>query len=276
MIVTFWGVRGTIPTPGPHTIRYGGNTTSVSVEIEGKVLILDAGSGLRSLGNALTGAGQDLFVLLTHLHTDHIVGFPYFHPLYEPNRRIHLLDYQKDGRSWSLLNLIDGIHFPLHQHDLLCDYRRVEGDTLGHLRNHGFEIDAMPVNHPGGALGYRVSHEGRRFVFIPDNELSASDQTASFDDFVAFCRHADVLCHDAQCLEDDMPDKHGWGHSCVQHVCDLAVAAGVKHLILFHHDPDRTDDALDALQADARAVLAPHGIACTAAYEGLKVELGEG
>lgn len=273
MIVTFWGVRGTIPAPGPHTIRYGGNTTSVSVEIGEQVLILDAGSGIRMLGNAVMGTGQDLFVLLSHLHTDHILGFPYFHPLYEPNRRIHLLDYLKDDRPWSLLNLIDGVHFPLFPNELLCDYRRVEGDTLGYLREHGFAVDAVPANHPGGALGYRLAHEGRHFVFIPDNELAASDQTTSFDDFAAFCRNADILCHDAQFLDDDMPDKHGWGHSCVRQVCELAIAAEVKHLVLFHHDPDRSDDALDALQTDARVMLAPHGIACTAAYEGLRMEL---
>ncbi len=275
MIVTFWGVRGTIPTPGPHTIRYGGNTTSVSVEIEGKVLVLDAGSGIRVLGLDVLDAGQELFLLLTHLHTDHLLGFPYFHPLYEPDRRIHLIDYHKDGQPWSLLSMLDGTHFPLSQDDLLCNYTRVEDDGMAYLRAHGFEIDALAVNHPGGAFGYRLAHEGRRFVFIPDNELGASEQTTSFDDLAAFCRNADVLCHDAQYLADDMPDKHGWGHSCVHQVCDLAVAAGVKHLVLFHHDPERTDDALDALQADARARLDAHGIACTAAYEGLTLDLGQ-
>ena len=272
MIVTFWGVRGTIPTPGAHTVRYGGNTTSVSVEIEDKVLVIDAGSGIRPMGMALRGADKEIFLLLTHLHTDHLIGFPYFYPLYEPGRQVHLLDYQLGDQAWSLLALFDGTHFPLSPDDLGCSYHRVESDGLAYLRAQGFSVEAIPVNHPGGAFGYRLTHQGHRFVFIPDNELAASEKTTTFDEFVAFCYDADVLCHDAQYLADDMPAKHGWGHSCVQQVVDLAVAARVKHLILFHHDPERTDDDLDALQADARARLAPHGIACTAAYEGLTLD----
>lgn len=274
MIVKVWGVRGSIPTPGPHTVRYGGNTTTVSVEIGGKVLVLDAGTGIRDLGTALTGTDEEIFVLLTHLHSDHILGFPYFHPLYEPDRPVHLIDYPKDDRPWSLLDMIDGIHFPLSLKDLRCAYHRVEADGLAYLHAHGFEVEALPVNHPGGAFGYRLTHQGRRFIFIPDNELEASDKTTPFDAFVDFCGDADVLCHDAQYLTDDMPDKHGWGHSCVHHVIELAVAARVKHLLLFHHDPDRTDDALDVMQADARARLALHGIACTVAYEGMTLDLG--
>lgn len=273
MIVTFWGVRGTLPTPGAHTLRYGGNTTSVSVEVEGQILVLDTGSGIRALGTTLQGGDAEIFILLTHLHTDHILGFPYFQPLYEPTRQVHLIDYPQEGGAWSLLDLIDGVHFPLDPEDLLCSYHRVQHDGLAYLRTHGFLVEALPVNHPGGAFGYRVTHQGRRFVFIPDNEIDASEKTTSIDDLVAFCRDADVLCHDAQYLADDMPAKHGWGHSCLHQVVELAVAARVEHLVLFHHDPDRTDDALDALQADARARLAPHGIACTAAYEGLTLDL---
>ena len=261
-----------MPTPGAHTVRYGGNTVSVSVEIEGKVLILDAGTGIRALGTALMGTDEEIFLLLSHLHTDHILGFPYFHPLYEPGRQVHLLDYQKDGKAWSLLDLFNGVHFPLSPEDLLCSYHRVQSNGLAYLRAHGFAVEALPVNHPGGAFGYRLTHQGRRFVFIPDNELGALEKTTTFDEFAAFCRDADVLCHDAQYLADDMPAKHGWGHSCVHHVIELAIAASVKHLILFHHDPDRTDDALDALQADARARLATHDIACTTAYEGMTLD----
>ncbi len=273
MIVTFWGVRGTIPSPGEHTVRYGGNTTSVSIEIEDKVLALDAGSGIRHLGEAILESGQEIFVLLTHLHADHIYGITYFHPLYQPGRTIHLLDYPHTDGPWSLLSLFDGVHFPLTPGDLPSAYRRVERDTLAYLGAHGLQVEALPVNHPGGALGYRITHQGRCFVFIPDNELEATEQTTPLDEIIAFCENADVLCHDAQFLNDDMPEKHGWGHSCVHHVCELAIAARVKHLVLIHHDPNRTDDDLDALQDDARTLLVPHGITCTAAYEGLKIDV---
>ena len=276
MIVTFWGVRGTIPSPGEHTVRYGGNTTSVSVEIEDKVLALDAGSGIRLLGEALLGSQQDIFVLLTHLHADHIIGFTYFYPLYEQGRLVRLLDYPHADGPWTPLSLFDGVHFPLNPEDLPSAHRRVEEDALTYLGEHGFHVDALPVNHPGGALGYRITHQERCFVFIPDNELDATEPMTSMDEIVAFCHNADVLCHDAQFRHDDMPEKHGWGHSCVHHVCELAIAAQVKHLVLFHHDPNRTDEALDALQDDARTLLAPYGITCTAAYEGLKLNLERG
>jgi len=164
MIVKFWGVRGSMPTPGAHTVRYGGNTVSVSVEIEGKVLILDAGTGIRALGMALMGTDEEIFLLLSHLHTDHILGFPYFHPLYEQGRQVHLLDYQKGGKAWSLLDLLNGVHFPLCPEDLLCSYHRVQSDGLAYLRAHGFAVEALPVNHPGGAFGYRLTHQGRRLL----------------------------------------------------------------------------------------------------------------
>ncbi|MFQ5571769.1 MAG: MBL fold metallo-hydrolase [Rhodothermales bacterium] len=274
MIVTCWGVRGTIPTPGEHTVRYGGNTTCVSVEMNGSVLILDAGTGIRELGTTLLDRDQDIYLLLTHLHTDHILGFPYFMPLYDTSRCIHLLDYPKDGEGWSPLNMFDSVHFPLQPEHIPCTYHRVRGDGITYLRNQGFEISALLMNHPGGAFGYRLEQGEHSFVFIPDNELDAAEPTTTFEEFASFCRGADVLCHDAQYLDAELATRHGWGHSCVSRVCDLAVAAGVKHLVLFHHDPERTDDALDALQIDAARTLAPHGIACTVAYEGLALDLG--
>ncbi len=272
MIVTFWGVRGTLATPGAQTVRYGGNTTCVSVEVDGKVLVLDAGTGIRGLGKAL-GGGKEIFILLTHLHTDHLCGFPMFDPLFEEACTVHLLDYHREGQAWSLLNLLDGVHFPLRPDDLCCALHRVSDDATAYLARHGFDVRAMAVNHPGGALGYRIEHRGRAFVFIPDNELEAAHPTASFDALAAFCREADVLCHDAQYRDDELPRRQGWGHSRVRRACDLAVAADVGRLLLFHHDPDRSDAALDDLQEAARAYLAPHGIPCAAAYEGLRLDL---
>jgi len=144
------------------------------------------------------------------------------------------------------------------------------------LHDQGFNISQIATNHPGGGHGYRVEQKGRSVVYLTDNELDPPYKKATaFDEFVKFINRADVLIHDAQYLEQDMPRKHGWGHSLVSQACELAVAADVKHLILFHHDPERTDDELDAIQKDARTWFQKnnHEIKCTAAFEGLILEI---
>ena len=279
MTITFWGVRGSLPVPGPHTLRYGGNTSCVSVEIDGKVLVLDAGTGIFELGRRLLGTDKEVFLLLSHRHNDHLQGLPFFAPLYHPCAPIHLLDYEHHGEAWSPLVLFDGIRYPLRREMLPAACLRVQGDVLAHLAAHGFSVERQALNHGGGAYGYRITHEGRSFVYITDNEIvepgSADvgaelyEKPVAFERFAAFCAGADVLCHDAQYRAGEMAMRRGWGHSQLPDVCRLAEAAQVRHLVLFHHDPARTDDAVDALLGEARARLAESGIACTAAYEGL-------
>lgn len=274
MIVTLWGVRGTFPTTGDSTLRYGGNTSCVSVQIEDRVLILDAGSGVRELGQQIQGNDLRLYFLFSHLHSDHLIGFPFFEPLFEPGREIHLLKYQKDGHDWSPLALFDGVHFPLRPHHLPSIIEEVSGDVEGYLRKHGFNIDLIEVNHPGGAYGFRVEHKGRVLIHVPDNELHPPSLAGTpFGAMVDFCRNADVLVHDAQYIRADLPLKRGWGHSRVGQVCELATAAQIRHLILFHHDPGRTDDELDQIQKQARTYLKEYDIECTVAFEGLRLNL---
>jgi phosphoribosyl 1,2-cyclic phosphodiesterase len=274
MTITIWGARGSLPSPEPTNRRYGGNTSCISVENDKAVLVLDAGTGIRPLGQTLFSSEKEIYVLLTHVHSDHIQGFPFFGPLYKPGRTTHVLDFEQYGRRWSLLEMLDHFHFPLRPEEMPGMLQRVEGEPLDFLRRRGFDLTRQAVNHPGGAYGYRLRDAGRSMVFIPDNELRAPDPAeVSFEAVVAFCQGADVLIHDAQYRADDMPLKWGWGHSTLADTCQLAVEAKVGHLVLFHHDPSRTDDALDAVQAEARALLAPHGIACTAAYEGLRLNL---
>ena len=142
------------------------------------------------------------------------------------------------------------------------------------LLERGFQVDLIPLNHPGGAVGFRISAGGGSMVYMTDNELDPPAGAAvSFDQLVEFCRGADVLCHDAQYRAGEHEDRWGWGHSSLPRVCDLAKAAQVGHLILFHHDPERTDDQVAALEAEARAELEPRGIRCTAAYEGLTLDV---
>jgi phosphoribosyl 1,2-cyclic phosphodiesterase len=276
MTIAYHGVRGSVPTPGPQTMRYGGNTSCVCLEIENRVLVLDAGTGIRSLGAELVGDDREIYVLFTHLHDDHVQGFPFFKPLYEPGRTVHLIHYHPPGHGdpWSPLALFDGQRFPLTAGEIPADFHHVESDGLSFLRRRGFDIERLAVNHPGGAYSYRLHHDGRTYAHVPDNELYPPYDTAcSFEELADFCDGADLLCHDAQYQDDDMPAKHGWGHSRVSQTCDLAARAEVDRLLLFHHDPVRTDDDIDALQADARDRLRGSGVECAAAYEGLALNL---
>ena len=274
MIVRFWGVRGSMPVPGPDTVRVGGNTACVSVEANGTVLVLDAGTGIKGLGAALVGGSERIVLLLSHPHWDHIMGMPFFAPLYERGRSIDVVDFEADGARFSPLEAIDGVHFPLRREQLPCEVKTAAGDGIALLREHGFEARRIRLNHPGGAYGYRIEVGGRSFVHMTDNEIDPPEGSAtSFEELVDFCQGVDVLCHDAQYMAGEHDGRWGWGHSAMPRVCDLAVAADVAHLVLFHHDPDRTDAQVADMEGAARAALAPHGIQSTAAFEGLSLEL---
>jgi phosphoribosyl 1,2-cyclic phosphodiesterase len=278
VIVKFWGVRGSIPSPGASTMRYGGNTACVSIDMgEGKILVLDAGTGIREMGKSLAGSNTVLFILLSHNHWDHIQGFPFFVPLYQLNRKIYIFPTpQAKTMLCSLIDQMDGAHFPVSSEDLQSQYACVTNNPLDFLHSHGLEISRLATNHPGGGYGYRIEHGGRSVVYLTDNEIEPPyEKDTDFDEFVQFCYKADVLIHDAQYLEQDMPHKRGWGHSLVSQACDLALAAEARHLILFHHDPDRTDEELDAIQEKARLWFQAHNpdISCTVAYEGLTLDV---
>lgn len=274
MIIRFWGVRGSIPVPGRGTLRFGGNTACVSVEADGTVLVLDAGTGIKDLGAALAGGSDRIVLLLSHPHWDHVMGMPFFAPLYEEGRPIDVVDFEGDGDRFSPLNVLDGVHFPLNWENLPCEVHHAPGDGLKVLAGYGFELRRLRLNHPGGAFGFRVSRDGASMVYMTDNEIDPPEGSATpFGSLVAFCRGAEVLCHDAQYVSGEHVDRWGWGHSTLPRVCDLAKDAEVGHLVLFHHDPDRDDDHVAQMEAEARALLEPAGIRCTAAYEGLTLEL---
>ena len=294
MIARFWGVRGSIASPGRSTARYGGNTSCVSVHIAGAgILVLDAGTGIRELGKTLAGGNDQVFILLSHAHWDHVQGFPFFMPIYEVDRKIILFPTRLSpgspcGRCQALreqrnpplicplLDQMDGQRFPVRVEDVPSQPQCVTEDEMRFLRQHGFEVTRIPVNHPGGAFGYKIRHNGGSLVYLTDNELEPPyPKVTRFEEFAAFAHQADVLIHDAQYLERDMPHKHGWGHSLVDQACRLAQAAEVKHLVLYHHDPDRTDAELDSIQQTAREWFVAQGspLRCTVAFEGLCLEV---
>lgn len=280
MNIRFWGVRGSLPAPGPDTVRYGGNTSCVSIDLnERDVLIVDAGSGVRALGQTLVQQGKRVIFLLSHIHWDHIQGFPFFTPIYVPGQDITILNNRSPDWIARLFAQMDGSYFPVKFEHLAARINIVFETAETFFTAFGLKVTSIETNHPGGCLGYRFERDGCVFVYISDNELDPPGEPAtSFHDFVDFCRGADLLLHDAQYVEADMPQKRGWGHSRVRQVCDLAAAAGVKRLALFHHDPARSDEALAAVEADAQAYLAemhPEGL-CFAAYEGYALELASG
>jgi phosphoribosyl 1,2-cyclic phosphodiesterase len=282
--VKFWGVRGSIPVSGPDTCRYGGNTSCVSIEgrhvLDGSehIAILDAGTGIRPLGNLLACAPQkEILLLLTHTHWDHIQGFPFFTPIYQPERKIYLSRFERrKGLFRTLLEQMDGTRFPLTRDEIRSELDSYSCQWIKRQEKLGYQVSHLRVNHPGETYGYRIRVRGVTVVYIPDNELDPPYKPrASFNKMVKFCCGADLLIHDAQFLERDLPAKRGWGHSVVSRVRELALAAEVKHLVLFHHDPDRTDDELDAIQEEStcwfRERDAP--ITCTVAYDGLEIRL---
>jgi ribonuclease BN (tRNA processing enzyme) len=167
---------------------------------------------------------------------------------------------------------MDGAHFPVMADALPSQTCCINEGFRDFLRDHGFCVSQIATNHPGGGAGYRIEHAGRAVVYLTDNELEPPEKpTTTVDEFAQFCQDADLLIHDAQYVEGDMPHKHGWGHSLVSQVCALAIAAQVKHLVLFHHDPDRSDDEIDGIQELARTHLQTQPLQCTAAYEGLTI-----
>lgn len=274
VIVRFWGVRGTRPVPGPRTLRVGGNTACVSVHVPGLVLVLDAGTGIAQLGEWLRGRSETVVIMLTHPHSDHVQGMPFFAPLWEDGRAVHAQDLRLESGTHSVFDEIDGVHFPVALEALPAECRRHEGvDSL--LAPHGVQVRSTAANHPGGVLGYRVETDSASFVYLTDHEIDApAPRALEFDALVRFCAGADAVCHDAQYRADEAESHRGWGHSALPRVCDVAIAAGAAHLILFHHDPCRTDDDVAEMEREAAEKLAPHAIECTAAFEGLELTLG--
>jgi len=251
MKVTFHGVRGSVPTPGPGTVRYGGNTSCIEVRLaDGTLVILDAGTGLRPLGKQL--GEQELrapiHLFITHLHWDHVLGLPFFDPIYhkETTLVLHPLAVETADHMLGYDELFDGRRFPIKLHELPCRFDRPR-PSPGVERVGSATVTRMPLNHPGGATGFRIDDAGgASLVLLTDNELDPPyTQVSTMDALARFAEGASLLVHDAQYLDDDMPLKRGWGHSTVDQVLALGRHAEVRRLALYHHDPDRDDAALD-------------------------------
>jgi len=279
IIVDFWGVRGSVPSPGPTTTRYGGNTSCVSITADDKILILDAGTGIRNLGSAIISKPDlEIFVIVTHSHWDHIQGFPFFTPIYQPNRPVHMFPtlHKKNVVLASLIDQMDGAHFPITPDQVPSNFNFVTENPLEFLESNGFHLEMVPMNHPGKAFGYKITIDDKIICYFTDNEIDPPyEKSIELNELTNQCKNADILIHDAQYTEDDMPLKHGWGHSLISQVTELGKSAEVKNLVYYHHDPERTDDLLDKELEKAVKTLKENGSSVQPyfAYEGLKLTL---
>jgi len=277
--VDFWGVRGSVPSPGPTTTRYGGNTSCVSITVDNKILILDAGTGIRNLGSAIIGQPKlEIFVVVTHSHWDHIQGFPFFTPIYQPNRPVHMFPtlHKKNVVLSSLIDQMDGAHFPITPDQVPSNFNFVTENPLEFLESNGFHMELVPMNHPGKAFGYKIKIDDKIICYFTDNEIDPPyEKSIELDVLTEHCKNVDILIHDAQYIEADMPLKHGWGHSLISQVTKLGESAEVKNLVYYHHDPERSDDDIDAELETASKTLKENGSSVRPyfAYEGLKLSI---
>ena len=273
MKIRFWGTRGSIPTPGQRTVRYGGNTACVEVrDATDHLLILDAGTGLRELGLKLNGSGpRTMELFLSHLHWDHIQGIPFFRPAYDPKSTLRLYGPKQQRPLRELLGLgMDDPFFPVDLDGLPVQLEVHEIESGSAIQVGPYRVRATALFHPAPALAYRIEADGRSLVYATDTEDPFSGQE---NPVIAFAAGADVLIHDAQFLDADF--KPGWGHSTIGKALEVAQRAKVKRLVLFHHDPDRTDDDLDriAVETQRAADAAAGGLQVVVACEGLELEV---
>jgi phosphoribosyl 1,2-cyclic phosphodiesterase len=261
MKVTFYGVRGSIAAPGRDTVKYGGNTSCLLVEPDDEVvLIFDAGTGIRELGKLLESDSRDIYLLFSHHHWDHIQGLPFFKPIYQQGRTIYLLsNYMDKGSETTVLDQMIDPHFPITGAELLANIEVLPFDERGAVKIGSARVSSIPLNHPGGGSAYHVERANSTLAYITDNELSPPGEAkTSYAEWVEFVRGVDLLIHDAMYLDKELPQIHGWGHSLISQALQLGLDAEVKHMVLFHHDPSRTDLQLDQILADSREWMAQH------------------
>jgi phosphoribosyl 1,2-cyclic phosphodiesterase/ActR/RegA family two-component response regulator len=288
MMLKFWGVRGSIPTPGLSTLHYGGNTSCVEVRAEGELIVLDAGTGIRGLGLALgkefPGASLALTLLVTHTHWDHIQGFPFFMPAYNPNMKIRILGYEGASASLAatLAGQMESPYFPIPLAKMPGNLQIEDLRTM-HFEVGKVRVEACFTKHPGICVGYRLFAPSGSIVYVPDNEWSNQETTALNaggacaveSKLLEFVSGADVLIIDSQYNREEYKTHVGWGHGCVDDVVRLAIMAKVKRLYLFHHDPSHDDAFINGMVARAEELIREAGstLPVEAAREGERLVL---
>jgi len=267
--VRFWGVRGSIACPGPRTARYGGNTSSVEVRCGDRLLMFDAGTGLRYLGKSLDGARLDTDLFFTHTHFDHVCGLPFFRPLFQPQNKFRLWSGHLRGAMTLKRVLAEFMMAPLFPvppevFRSSLEYRDFSGgETLSPAT--GVSVRTAVLNHPDGATGYRVEYGGRAVCYVTDTEHVPGSPDKNI---LKLIDGADLVIYDSMYTDEEYRKYVGWGHSTWQEGVRLCKQAGAKRMVVFHHDPDHDDEVLDAIAREVDKAL-PGSVV---AHEGLVLE----
>lgn len=252
--VTFWGVRGSIASPGPSTQRYGGNTPCIEIQCDDHTVIIDAGTGIRPLGVKLAqeGKGKNLDLLFTHTHMDHIVGLPFFAPSYNPQNTIrfwagHLLPER--SLEGACRHLMSDPLFPVPPDVFQAKVSFIDFDENSTISlTPEITVKTAPLDHPGRATGYRIEFAGKSIAVVTDTAHVPGDPNSNA---LKLMHDADIVIYDAMFTEEEFKDRPDWGHSTWEEGIKLANMAGSKQLVLFHHDPSRTDEEMDKIVSEA-------------------------
>jgi phosphoribosyl 1,2-cyclic phosphodiesterase len=298
MRLKFWGTRGSISTPGKQTVRYGGNTPCVELRLQNDhLIILDAGTGIRNLGETLIEKGESLkaHLLISHPHWDHIQGFPFFKPAFISGNELTIIGGETERVTLQKMisDQMNKIYFPVQLNELKATlkFRKIEEESFEIA---GAKIQTIFVNHPSFAIGYRITNNGKSIVYISDNEpfdrrvaqslrnveksivekfsRTVGDPNQRVFDFV---RNADILIHDATYTPEEYVDRVGWGHSHYLFTLKVAAEGNVKSLILFHHDPAHHDEKVDDILKKCKKEIKnrEYKFSCVAAAEGMEIEV---
>jgi phosphoribosyl 1,2-cyclic phosphodiesterase len=279
MIIRCWGSRGSIPVSGKDYLKYGGDTTCIEIRTkDDDIIIIDAGSGIRRLGNSLLDEKRFQYTMIfTHAHWDHIMGFPFFKPLYFKKTRVSMLGcpVAQSSVKHIISKIMAPPNFPVNFEDIKADitYHDICENSF---RVNSIIIEPIPLSHPNQGMGYKFTEDGKSFVFLTDNELSFKHPGGlDYQDYLDFSRGADLLIHDAEYREDEYKQTKAWGHSLYTDALKLAIEAGVRKFGLFHLNQERFDQGVDEIVEDCKKTIKDSDLSleCFALDQNMEINL---